>query len=80
MSVSRLGFSVISLIFTTVCFLPLTTAHEHEELEDGVGISGDPVDGILWAHIAVMFLAFGIIFPVGKYTKWYISQRLVLHG
>jgi len=68
MSVSRLKFSAISLTLTTACFLPLTTAHEHEDLEDGVAVSGDPIDRILWAHIAVMFLAFGIIFPIGKYT------------
>ncbi|CAG8576759.1 8081_t:CDS:2 [Paraglomus occultum] len=85
MSVSRLGVSAISLIFTAVCFLPLTIAHEHEDLEDGAAISDDPVDGVLLAHIAAMFLAFGIIFPVGMIfglsrSRWHVPFQITGSG
>jgi hypothetical protein len=63
----------ISLIITTLYFSSQATAHEHEELEGGVAISGDPIDGVLWAHIAAMFAAFGIIFPIGKYKTVFLK-------
>lgn len=39
--------------------------HEHAEHPDGDIFSGEPVDGILWAHIVIMAVTFGIIFPTG---------------
>jgi len=45
----------------------LVAGHEHhdEDLPPGQVITLDPVDGILWAHIFVMILAFGVLFPTG---------------
>jgi hypothetical protein len=43
----------------------LFARHEHHEMPDGQLVTGDPIDGILWAHIIIMGLAFGVIFPIG---------------
>lgn len=43
------------------------TAHEHHvnKIEEGHAISEDSIDSILWTHILVQSLAWGIIFPTG---------------
>lgn len=49
----------------------LVVAHEHhdEDLPPGQVITSDPVDGILWAHIFFMTLAFGVLFPTGMVSN-----------
>lgn len=51
-----------ALLFSTA-----VTAHEHQmnKIEEGNAISDDPIDSILWTHILVQSLAWGIIFPTG---------------
>jgi Protein of unknown function (Ytp1)/Domain of unknown function (DUF2427) len=39
--------------------------HEHAELPEGDYTSAEPIDGILWAHILIMAVVFGVIFPIG---------------
>lgn len=52
----------VALLFTAAA-----TAHEHHmnKIETGHAISDDPIDSILWIHILVQSLAWGIIFPTG---------------
>lgn len=47
--------------------ITVVSAHEHhtDRIPEGEAISPDPIDGILWAHIFIMTLAFGILFPTG---------------
>lgn len=45
--------------------MSLFARHESQDLPEGEYISADPIDGILWAHIIIMALAFGIVFPTG---------------
>lgn len=63
MSVRIKGAAIVvaTLLSTTVL------AHEHHEdkIEDGQAISAEPLDSILWIHILIQSLAWGIIFPVG---------------
>ncbi|KAK9370936.1 hypothetical protein V1509DRAFT_615265 [Lipomyces kononenkoae] len=49
------------------CLMTLVKAHEHHDdaIPEGQYISVEPIDSILWVHIALMMLAFGVIFPVG---------------
>lgn len=37
----------------------------HEGMPEGQLVTGDPIDGILWAHIFIMGAAFGVVFPIG---------------
>lgn len=39
--------------------------HEHAALPEGEHVTVDPIDGILWAHIFIMFVSFAVLFPVG---------------
>lgn len=43
------------------------SAHDHHEddIPEGEAVSQDPIDSILWIHILVQTLAWGIIFPTG---------------
>ncbi|ANB13599.1 Ytp1p [Sugiyamaella lignohabitans] len=43
----------------------LLARHEHHEMPDGEHITGEPLDGIMWAHIIIMSVAFGVVFPIG---------------
>ncbi|KAL8722354.1 MAG: hypothetical protein Q9225_001144 [Loekoesia sp. 1 TL-2023] len=42
-------------------------AHEHhdDKIPEGEGVSPDPIDTILWIHILIQILSFGLIFPTG---------------
>ncbi|RHZ74065.1 hypothetical protein Glove_227g76 [Diversispora epigaea] len=54
-------------------------AHEHH-LNSTSGISSDPIDGILWTHIVLMFTAFAILFPTGMVlglskSRWHVPVQ-----
>ncbi len=53
--------AAVLLLSTTV------KAHENHvnKIQQGEAISEDPIDSILWIHILVQGLAWGIIFPTG---------------
>jgi len=43
-----------------------TSAHgDHSQIEDGQPISAEPIDAILWTHILLQCLAWGLLFPTG---------------
>lgn len=57
-------------------------AHEHhaDKIEDGHAVSADPLDSILWIHILVQSLAWGVIFPIGMVlgmirSKWHVPVQ-----
>ncbi|KAF1839018.1 hypothetical protein BDW02DRAFT_564357 [Decorospora gaudefroyi] len=58
------------------------TAHEHQmnRIKDGEAISDDPIDSILWTHILIQGLAWGIIFPTGMVlgiirSRWHVPVQ-----
>ena len=61
--------SLRSTIVATAALLLSTAvkAHEHhnDKIEEGQAISADPIDLILWTHILIQSLAWGVIFPTG---------------
>lgn len=78
MSVRIKGAAIVvaTLLSTTVL------AHEHHEdkIEDGQAISAEPLDSILWIHILIQSLAWGIIFPVGMVlgmirSRWHVPVQ-----
>ncbi|KZF22602.1 hypothetical protein L228DRAFT_229761 [Xylona heveae TC161] len=59
-------------------------AHEHhtDEIPEGQAVSAEPLDTILWIHIAIQMLAFGIIFPTGMVlgivrSRWHVPLQTV---
>ncbi|KAL2384566.1 hypothetical protein RJZ90_001879 [Blastomyces dermatitidis] len=60
-----------------------TLAHgDHSQLPEGQVISGDPLDSILWIHIILMTVAFGLIFPTGMVlgitrSRWHVPVQIV---
>ncbi|KAF2823799.1 hypothetical protein CC86DRAFT_457436 [Ophiobolus disseminans] len=71
----------------TAAALLLSTAvkaHEHhsDKIEEGQAISADPIDSILWTHILIQSLAWGIIFPTGMVlgisrSKWHVPVQTI---
>ena len=61
-----------ALLFSTVA-----TAHEHHvsKIQEGQAVSEDPIDSILWIHILVQGLAWGIIFPTGMVLGVRLSAK-----
>ncbi|EDN04732.1 conserved hypothetical protein [Histoplasma mississippiense (nom. inval.)] len=77
---SRLSVSAPVLLW---CFARHALAHgDHSQLSDGQVISGDPIDSILWVHIILMTVAFGLIFPAGMVlgitrSRWHVPVQIV---
>ncbi|BFZ61180.1 hypothetical protein YB2330_002239 [Saitoella coloradoensis] len=77
--------SLLSTSTAAVAFLGfanLAVAHEHhtEAIPENAYVSNDPIDTILWLHIACMTLAFGIIFPTGMVlglsrSRWHVPLQ-----
>ncbi|KAG9387846.1 DUF2427 domain containing protein [Pyrenophora tritici-repentis] len=55
-----------ALVALLLC-ITTTTAHEHhmDNIKQGNVVSDDPMDSILWIHILIQTLAWGLIFPTG---------------
>lgn len=59
----------------------LLTRHEHAaHMEEGTYSTPDPIDGILWFHILIMIITFGILFPVGLVlgltkNRWHVPMQ-----
>ncbi|KAF2026679.1 hypothetical protein EK21DRAFT_73678 [Setomelanomma holmii] len=62
MEVRTTTVAVAALLLSTA-----VRAHDHHtnNIEEGHAISADPIDSILWIHILIQSLAWGIIFPTG---------------
>lgn len=59
-------------------------AHDHDtdNIEEGQAISAEPLDSILWIHILIQSLAWGIIFPTGMVlgiirSKWHVPVQTI---
>ncbi|KAF1850927.1 integral membrane protein-like protein [Cucurbitaria berberidis CBS 394.84] len=70
--------------FVALLLSTAATAHEDhmDKIEEGHAISGDPIDSILWIHILIQSLAWGIIFPTGMVlgiirSKWHVPVQTV---
>lgn len=61
----------------------LMARHEHHaEMPSGEHTTAEPIDGILWGHILIMALSFGILFPSGLVlglarNRWHSSVQLL---
>ena|ERR1700721_4010669 len=80
MAPTRMPSFLHPLSFVLLIGLSCTSvaAHEHhdEELPPGQVISFDPVDAILWTHIAFMILSFGVLFPIGMVQAYMTQNQL----
>ncbi|KAH8602462.1 hypothetical protein B0O99DRAFT_606610 [Bisporella sp. PMI_857] len=72
----RLAFAGLLLLATNV------SAHGHDmsAIEEGEHMSAEPIDSILWTHIILMTVTFGIIFPAGMVlgitrNRWHVPTQ-----
>ncbi|KAI9881327.1 MAG: hypothetical protein M1830_003334 [Pleopsidium flavum] len=61
-----------------------TEAHEHHEenIPEGEAVSAQPIDSILWVHIIIQIVAFGMIFPAGMVlgivrSRWHVPVQVL---
>ncbi|KAF2263859.1 integral membrane protein-like protein [Lojkania enalia] len=71
-----------AFVATLFSFSLSVEAHEHhmDKIEEGHAISDDPIDSILWIHILIQSLAWGILFPTGMVlgiirSKWHVPVQ-----
>jgi hypothetical protein len=74
----------LSSIAIVALLAPVTQAHEHDtsQIPEGETISLEPLDTILWIHILIQMLAYGVIFPVGMVlgmtkNRWHVPTQVV---
>ncbi|KAK0512997.1 hypothetical protein JMJ35_005014 [Cladonia borealis] len=65
-----------------LCFAGYALTHEHhmDDIPEGEGISAEPIDTILWIHIGIQILSFGIVFPTGMVlgivrSRWHVPLQ-----
>ncbi|KAI0167629.1 hypothetical protein BJ166DRAFT_590136 [Pestalotiopsis sp. NC0098] len=78
---SSVKLSTALLLAATI---PMASGHDHDssEIPEGETISAEPLDTILWIHIFVQMLAWGIIFPVGMVlgivkNRWHVPLQVL---
>ncbi|KAK3936644.1 hypothetical protein QBC46DRAFT_394552 [Diplogelasinospora grovesii] len=76
--------TIPSLLCAAAAFIPMALGHEHHEdnIPEGETVSADPIDSILWAHIFVQMLAFGVLFPLGMVlgiikNRWHVPLQVL---
>ncbi|KAK3169409.1 hypothetical protein OEA41_008792 [Lepraria neglecta] len=69
-------------IAALVCFAGQVLAHEHhmDDIPEGEAVSAEPIDTILWIHIGIQILSFGIVFPTGMVlgivrSRWHVPLQ-----
>ncbi|KAG9234140.1 hypothetical protein BJ875DRAFT_462316 [Amylocarpus encephaloides] len=73
---------VVVGIFTSPRGVAAHGNHNMENIQDGEATSADPMDSILWIHILLMLLSFGIIFPTGMVlgitrNRWHVPVQIL---
>ena len=62
---------------------PSVLAHGgHDKIPEGAAVSEDPLDRILWTHILLMVLSFGLIYPTGMVlgivrSRWHVPVQIL---
>ncbi|EUC42878.1 hypothetical protein COCMIDRAFT_102366 [Bipolaris oryzae ATCC 44560] len=77
-----MGLITTRVAVATLLCSTMATAHVHEvsKIQQGDTVSQDPIDSVLWTHILVQSLAWGIIFPTGMVlgiirSKWHVPVQ-----
>ncbi|KAF7545761.1 hypothetical protein G7046_g9483 [Stylonectria norvegica] len=60
----------------------MAESHEHgvSHIDEGETVSQEPLDAILWIHILIQMLAYGVIFPIGMVlgmtkNRWHVPLQ-----
>ncbi|KAK3070496.1 hypothetical protein LTR53_010373 [Teratosphaeriaceae sp. CCFEE 6253] len=70
-----------AVLIALIAAAALASAHgDHSHLTDGVAISTEPLDAILWTHILLQCLAWGLLFPAGMVlglvrSRWHVPTQ-----
>ncbi|KAI8655119.1 hypothetical protein NCS57_01259600 [Fusarium keratoplasticum] len=74
----------LSLGLVIAFFGAVTQAHEHDtsKIPEGQTVSVEPLDTVLWIHIFIQMLAYGVIFPIGMVlgmtkNRWHVPTQAV---
>lgn len=74
---SEMSKDIFFLLFLICGLSTLVLAHDHvPEAPAGPTHVLGPIEGILWAHIAMMILAFGVLFPLGMVFPFFVRSYL----
>ncbi|KAH7051027.1 putative integral membrane protein [Macrophomina phaseolina] len=67
-----------------LCLAATARAHEHhmDNIEEGQYASSDPIDAVLWIHILLQSLAWGVLYPTGMVlgitrSRWHVPIQSI---
>lgn len=73
---------LLSLLASLSLFVTSAVGHggHTDKIPEGEFVSDDPIDSVLWTHILLMLLAFGIVFPLGMVlgivrSRWHVPLQ-----
>ncbi|PGH13940.1 hypothetical protein AJ79_03355 [Helicocarpus griseus UAMH5409] len=75
--------SIVAVLALLWCLAGRALAHgDHSKLPEGDAITKDPIDSILWIHMILMMVTFGLIFPTGMVlgitrSRWHVPVQIV---
>ncbi|WEW56631.1 hypothetical protein PRK78_002079 [Emydomyces testavorans] len=70
-------------VLVALLLIEIVYGHEHHDhLPEGQFVSVEPLDSILWVHIFLMIVAFGLIFPTGMVlgivrSRWHVPVQIL---
>ncbi|WKT41796.1 protein of unknown function DUF2427 [Fusarium oxysporum f. sp. vasinfectum] len=74
----------LSKVATIALLVTAVQAHDHDasHIPEGETVSLEPLDTVLWIHIFIQMLAYGVIFPVGMVlgmtkNRWHVPTQAV---
>jgi len=73
-----------ALLLSIAAFATRAAAHDHHgesEIPEGETVTLEPLDTVMWIHIFIQMLAYGVIFPVGMIfgmtkSRWHVPTQI----
>ncbi|PGH10124.1 hypothetical protein AJ80_07575 [Polytolypa hystricis UAMH7299] len=79
---TQIRLPVLTALWAACLAGPAYGHGDHSKLPEGEAISGDPIDSVLWIHMILMGVTFGLIFPTGMVlgivrSRWHVPVQIV---
>ncbi|KAL2783519.1 hypothetical protein BJX66DRAFT_318413 [Aspergillus keveii] len=77
---------IARLLFYGLAVVPAITAHDHHggesKIPEGKTVSAEPLGTIMWIHIFIQMLAYGVVFPIGMIfgigkSRWHVPTQIL---
>jgi hypothetical protein len=80
---SRFRDPSVRLVAFILCLVTVVLSHEHHDTAESIPLekATAPIDWILWVHIALQGVVWGILFPIGMVlglagSRWHVPLQV----